>query len=263
MSGAATMNSSMQGEKTLAGALALAMHALFIVLLIFGVSWQKKYEPPAQADLWSSLPPIAPPKVTPVTPPQPVPEPPKPAPKVDPKPVIKPDIAFKKKEVEKKKPEPVKTEPRKVDDDKAEKARRAKEAEATKQREEAARRDLDLIRKEREADAANAAKAQATADARAAAAREIAKYVAGIRSRVYAYVPAPDGVQGNPEAVVSVTLLPGGELLDARLVRGSGNAEHDQAVLAAIRRAQPFVVPTGDLFDQHFRRFTMSFRPRP
>ena len=46
---------------------------LVIVLLIFGVSWQKKYEPAVQADLWSSLPPIAPPKVTL---PPPMPEPP-------------------------------------------------------------------------------------------------------------------------------------------------------------------------------------------
>src|SRR5688572_730644 len=79
-------------EKALSGALALVMHVLFGVLLVFGVTW-KKPEPVAMvAELWSNLPPVQVPKAAPTPPPPPPPppkaepEPPKPAPKVDAKP---------------------------------------------------------------------------------------------------------------------------------------------------------------------------------
>ncbi|MGP1609513.1 MAG: hypothetical protein ACTS5G_02320, partial [Burkholderiales bacterium] len=103
-------------EQTLAGALAFAMHVLFVILLVFGVSWQhQQIDTAVVVDLWRDLPTAMPPKVEP--PPAPVvkPEPPPPAPKVEVKPppapkieakpppkpesapVAKPDIALKEK----------------------------------------------------------------------------------------------------------------------------------------------------------------------
>jgi len=250
----------MHSDKTKARALALAMHAAFIVLLIFGVSWQKKPESPVVADLWSALPPLAPPKVE-VTPP--VPEPPKPAPRVEPPPVPKaepvpvpkPDIAVKKKEKEKEKKAEPKAEPKKREDDKAEKARKEAEARKAAEREQ----DKKLLEIEKAAEAKAAAEKAAAERARAS---EMQKYVVGIQSKVYARVALPADLQGNPEAEVVVSLLPGGDLRSVTMRKSSGNAAYDAAILQAIRQAQPFTVPSGDDFQRYFREFPMTFRPQ-
>ncbi len=75
-----------------AGLLALGVHALFLMLLVFGVSWQTQHPEPVMVDLWQALPlPAAPepaPEVEPLPPqpePPPAPEPP-PLPKAQPAP---------------------------------------------------------------------------------------------------------------------------------------------------------------------------------
>jgi len=108
-----------------AGLLALGVHAVFILLLVFGVSWQTQHPAPVMVDLWDALPappaaeappkpeplppqPEPPPLPKPVPPPAPtppVPKPPQPAPKPEvkapPAPAPKaPDIALEKKKVE-------------------------------------------------------------------------------------------------------------------------------------------------------------------
>ncbi|MEK7835536.1 MAG: hypothetical protein AAB298_05235, partial [Pseudomonadota bacterium] len=51
-------------EKVISGAFAFGMHLLFLALLVFGVTWQKRIEPQANiVDLWANLPSPAPPKV--------------------------------------------------------------------------------------------------------------------------------------------------------------------------------------------------------
>ena len=131
------------------------------------------------------------------------------------------------------------------------------------------RAEAEVLKKKQtaEADAKRAAAEQekmraAEAAQRAAASqREIDKYMNGIRTQVRRGLVVPPSVQGNPEADFTVTLLPGGEVLDVRLNKSSGNAAYDAAIEAAIRKGQPYTVPTGDQFQQYFRRFTMAFRP--
>lgn len=277
-------------ERTLAGALAFAIHVLFLILLVFGVSWQHKQNDTAVAvDLWRDLPTAVPPKAEP--PPAPVvkPEPPPPAPKVEvkpppapkvdakpppkpePAPVAKPDIALKEKQEKERKlkeqqaaEEKKKLAAEKAREEAAEKKQRA-EAEALKKK----RAEADALKKKQaaEAEARRAVAEQekmraAEAAQRAAASRkEIDKYMDGIRAKVKRYVLVPPSLQGNPEAEFVVTLLPGGEVLDVRLSKSSGNAAYDAAIESAIRKAQPYTVPTGDQFQQYFRRFTMIFRP--
>lgn len=256
------------GDKAKARALAIAMHVAFVVLLVFGVSWQKKPEAPVMADLWSSLPQLPQPKPEAVEPPEPAP-PPRPAPKVTPPPVRKaepapspkPDIALREKDKKKKaepKPEPKaeprpepKPEPKRREDDSAKRERDRKLAEAETEAKAAA----EKAAQDKAAAAERAAKA-------AAAARENQKYINGIRGKVYARVALPPDLQGNPEAEFVVSLLPGGELLNVTLRRSSGNAAYDAAVERAIRQAQPFDVPGGEQFQQYFRQFPMVFRPR-
>lgn len=256
-------------EQALAGGLAFAVHVLLLVMLVFGVSWQhKQVDTAVVVDLWRDLPTAPAPKVEP--PPQPVakPEPPPPPPKVEtkplpkpePEPVPKPDIALKEKlEKERKLKEQQAAEAKKLE---AEKVRQAEldrkkraEAEALKKKQAAEAAAKSLAAEQQKARDALAAQQAAAAQS------EIDKYMDGIRSKVKRFVVVPPSVQGNPEAEVVVTLLPGGEVLDVRISKSSGNAAYDAAVEGAIRKAQPLVVPAGEQFQRYFRRFTMAFRP--
>jgi colicin import membrane protein len=112
-----------RGSTFVAGLLALGVHAVFVLLLVFGVSWQTQHPAPVMVDLWDALPmppvpeappmpeplppqPEPPPLPKPVPPPAPkppVPEPPQPVPKPEVKapPAPKaPDIALEKKKAE-------------------------------------------------------------------------------------------------------------------------------------------------------------------
>ena len=253
-------------EQAMAGGLAFAMHVLFLVLLVFGVSWQHKQIDSAMVvDLWRDLPVAEAPKAEVTPPPAAKPVPPPPAPKAEvkppppkPEPAVKPDIALKEKqEKERKLKEQV--EAKKRADEKAreaelEKKKRA-EAEALKKR-QAAEAEAKRVASEQ-------AKAQEAVAAQQAVAakREVDKYLDGIRTKVKRFVLVPPSVQGNPEAEVVVTLLPGGEVLNVRVKKSSGNTAYDEAVERAVRRAQPFEVPAGDAFQRNFREFTMAFRP--
>lgn len=262
---------STHSDKTRARLLALAMHAVFILLIVFGVSWQKKPQPPVEATLWSNLPPM-------VTPPQPqaepapqsapTPEPPKPAqqvPRVTPPPPapkmvqvpLKPDIAIKKDDKEKPPPK-VTPKPQVQDTPKPEPKKREDEA-AKLEREQEVQRELAA---KVAADKVAAEKATVERTARAAAARENQKYISGIYAKVWGRVAVPPDMQGNPEAVFMVSLLPGGELQSIDRVQSSGNTAYDAAIERAIRQAQPFTVPSGDEFQRSFRRFSMAFRPQ-
>ena len=239
-------------EKVISGAFAFGMHLVFLALLVFGVTWQKRIEPQANiVDLWANLPSPAPPKVEP---PRPRPElklevkPPEPPPvKPVAKPeVVKPDIAIKEK---------------------AEKERRAleeKQKEA-KKREAEAKAAQKLLR-EKEAEAQRLAREQEDAQRRiaeqqaSAQARLRNEYIERIRSRIKRFVVMPPNMQGNPEAEFDVVLLPGGEVLSVKLKRASGNAAYDSAVERAIHKAAPLPLPPDPALFRDFWELNLKFR---
>jgi colicin import membrane protein len=67
----------------------------------------------------------------------------------------------------------------------------------------------------------------------------------------------------NIEALVSVELLPTGELQDASILRSSGNENYDQSVLRALEKVRRYKVPTdSEVFEAGgFRRLNITFRP--
>jgi len=241
--------------------LAVAVHALFFALIVFGVTWQSRPTPPLQAELWDKLPPGPPasaPKAAP-EPPPPAPEPPK----VEPKP--EPPKAEPKPEPPKADPKP---EPPKPDPAIAErKEQEKKELEKKEQQKrEAARREQE--KKEREAKAAAELKSRAEAKARAdAEAREKAaadaaeaarldefnRYVNGIKAKIRGKANVPDTVRGNPRLQVRIRILPGGDVLDIAILKPSGNPVYDTAIERAIRSAQPLPVPPAN--SELFPRF--------
>jgi colicin import membrane protein len=259
-------------EKAISGALALVMHALFFAMLVLSVNWQR-HEPAAMmAELWSNLP--TPKAEVPPPPPPPAPkvepEPPKPAPRVEPKPEPKVEP----------KPQP------KADIDlreKKEKGRREKERELAEKKKQQ-QQELAEKKKREEREKAQALKAQQAKEAAeakrkaqeqadalkklaqeqaAAQGKEIDKYVAAIRGRIKRFIVEPPNLQGNPEIEVDVIVLPGGEVLDVRTRKGSGQPLWDNAVERAIRRAQPLPLPPPDspIFSQ-FRELHLKFRPK-
>ncbi len=232
-----------QSEKTVSGALTLLMHALFLVLLVFGVAWQKRESPTMVADLWSNLPPPPAPKVEP---PKAVPEPPKPEPKPVAKPAPKPqpkaDIALREKK---------------------EKALKAKELAEKKKKEEQAR--LEKLKQEAEAkrlrEQEEALKKLAQQQA-AARAQLVDEYKRRIAERIKRYIIEPPSLQGNPEVELHVTVLPGGEVLDVRTRRSSGQPLWDTAVERAVHRAQPLPLPPDPALMREFRELNLRFRPK-
>jgi len=243
-------------EKVISGALALVMHALFITLLVFSVSW-KKPEPVAMvAELWSSLPPVAQPKPAP-PPPKVEPEPPKPQPRVEPKPVPKAepkpqpkaeiDLREKKEKERKAKELAAAAEKKKrQEQEKAEAVKKQQAAEAEAKRRE--REQADALRK--------AAQAQAAAQA-----KEIDKYRQAIEARIQRFIVQPPNVQGAPVAELVFTVLPGGEVLGVRTRKSSGQPAWDNACERAILRAQPLPLPPADspIF-KDFRELTHACR---
>ena len=234
-----------RNEKAISGALTLVMHMMFFALLVFGVAWQKRETPPMVAELWSSLP------APRAAPPPPLPRvEPKPEPKAEPKPVPKPapkaDIAMREKK---------------------EKERKAKEKELAekKKREEQAR--LEALKQQqakeaaeqlaREQDEALRKLAQASAQARL-----VDEYKRRIAERIKRFIIEPPSLQGNPEVEFDVVVLPGGEVLDVKTRKASGQAPWDNAVERAIRRAQPLPLPPDPALMREFRELNLKFRPK-
>jgi colicin import membrane protein len=259
--------------------LAVAVHAAFIALIVFGVRWQSMPTPAVVAELWDKIPtqrksappPPAPtpPKPEPVKPP---PKPPEPKPEeVKPPPPPKPDPEIAEKaEREKRERE----ERQKLEEEREEKARqkaaREEAAKKKKQQEEAVRkkqeqeriakekRDEEQRRKEEEKRLAEAE--QARAAAATARQHEMQKWIDQIKAKILSRANVPDTVATGTEVSVRIRILPGGDVLDIAVTH-SASPTYSAAIERAIRSAQPLPVPepTSELFPQ-FRDLNLNFR---
>ena len=257
--------------------LAVAVHAAFFALIVFGVTWQSRPDTPVQAEIWDKLPPV-PSKAAPRAEPKPAqpepakeepkPEPPKPEPvKPPPKPPEekpeppKPDPAIAKKlerekrEKEKEKEKKEMAEREKVQKQKDDEAKKKREKEDTEKK----KREEEVRRKEEDRAKADAQKARE--QAAAAQKSEIDRFIDGIKNKIRSKANVPDTVTGNPEVHVRIRVLPGGEVLDITVTKSSGNPTYDAAIERGIRSASPLPVPApnSELFPQ-FRDLTLNFR---
>lgn len=238
-------------------ALAVAVHLIFAAVLVFGVNWQTKEASPVMAELWSSLPALAPKPV-----PQPEPEPaPLPEPEPQPKPVPKPEPKLEQ-------PKPVKADielkDKKKEKEKKRKEEERKKAEAEKKlKDQVLKEQQDRLEAEQEAlnkqRAAEAARQQMAAQA--AAQRLMNDAISRISSHIRRFIIMPPDVAGNPQAEFEVSLIPTGEVLNVKLSRSSGNPAYDNAVERAIRKASPLPLPTDPALVGRFRELKLKFRP--
>ena len=262
-------------EQALAGALAFVMHVLFLVLLVFGVSWQhQQIDSAVVVDLWRDVPAAAaPPRTPPPEPavkPEPKPEPPPPAPKAEakpppkpePAPAPKPDIALKEKlEKERKLKEQAATDAKKRAEEKT------REAEAEKKK----RAEADALKKKQaaEAESKRAANEQAraqealAAQQAAASARVVDEHKRRIIDKVRRFIVLPPNVSDSAQVEFEVVVLPGGEVLGAKLKRSSNSIPaYDAAVERAILKAQPLPLPADPALMRQFRELNLVFRPK-
>ncbi|MDO9010216.1 MAG: TonB C-terminal domain-containing protein [Gallionella sp.] len=234
-----------------AGLLALLVHAAFFALLYFGFSWQA--EPPAtlSVELWQSLPEVtvAPPaeaKVEEVLPP--------PA-KVEE--VIKPDIVIpdKKPKIE---PRPVEKPPEKLIE--KPKAKPEVKKEVRKEPVQAAQPSAAELQVAREAVLREQAVREQAAQ-EAATGRVIDEFAGKIKGKIRRNIVMPPDVASDARAEFLVTVLPGGTVLNARLLKSSGNAVYDIAVERAIIKSQPLPLPADAGLFKRFRELKLGFQP--
>jgi colicin import membrane protein len=264
-----------------AGAMALGVHVLFVLLLVFGVSWQTQHPAPVMVDLWESLPAPAPSIAPPPRPRQePVKAPEPPAKAVPaPKPVMKelpppkpPDIALEKRKAEAEQLKKLQTIQAAEEKARAEAAKSVREKQLAEQKKRELLRQMDeedLMQRVTTEAAANEARQIKQAEARAAAGKRQAE-VAGvvgqyrdlISTKVHGNTRLPDNLKGNPEVRCLVKLLPTGEVQSVRVTQSSGNAAYDEAVVRAIEKSSPLPLPA----DRDARRAfvpELSFVHRP
>ncbi|MEW8014048.1 MAG: cell envelope integrity protein TolA [Candidatus Sedimenticola endophacoides] len=178
------------------------------------------------------------------------------------------------------------SEARKVAEEKQRKEAEARKAAEEKQREEAEARKVAEEKQRKAADAKRAAeeKKRKAAEAKRAAeerarqaraareaemraaleaeedAREVDRYRGLIRQYIERNWVRPAGIGEGLSCTLSVRLKPGGAVLDASVVRGSGNGAFDRSARAAVYKADPLPVPSGGLFES-FRGIEIIFAP--
>lgn len=266
---------------------ALLVHGLLIAALTWGVNWKRSDQSVAfEAEIWSSVPQAAAPKLVepPPTPPAPPPEPAPKAPEVKAAPPPAPDVDIaleqekkrkllqqqkereelqakrekeqKAKEDQAKKlaaqQEAKKLEAKKLEDQKLAKQRDDKQAQAStaKQRDEALKRMMGLAGATGSADSAGTAQKSSGPSA---------SYGGRVRNKVKPNIVFTEDVAGNPTAEVEVRTTPDGTIIGQRLVKTSGNAAWDDAVQKAITKTATM---PRDVDGRVPTPMILSFRPK-
>jgi colicin import membrane protein len=232
-------------------ALSALTHVVLIAVLFFGVRFQSSAPATVEVELWEPPPPA---------PPAPVVEAPKPPPPVvkpEPEPEVKkPDIALPERPKPKPKPEPkveAKPKPKPKPEPKRDLAfeKMLREKAALEQQQLAAEQKERQERQMREMIARQQA---------AALQKALASWSDKIRARVRGNIILPRDIQGNPEAIFDVALLPNGEVLTVRKRKSSGHPAYDEAVERAIMKSSPLPMPDDRSV---FRRdLELTFHPQ-
>ncbi len=273
--------------------LAVMAHAVLVAALTWGVQWKRDaITLTAEAELWASVPEAAAPKlIEPQATPEPAPvvlapPPAQPAPA----PVPNPNIAIeqeKKRQLDAKRVQDERAvlDKKRIDQqraaDKALKLEKAQALEKEKEKKTAEDKKkvdqkLALTKQAALADAKKTeeqrqenikritglAGATGSANAAGAALQSAGPspgYTGRIIGRIRPNIVFTEDVAGNPQAVVEVRVGPDGAILSRKIIKASGNAAWDEAVLKAIDKTE--VLPR-DLDGRVPPSMEISFRPK-
>ena len=133
-------------------------------------------------------------------------------------------------------------------------------------RKKAQKTKKDLLAKQKAQQAEKAAKLKQQADATKAQAEQNRKATvsatAAIQSKVNNRWIRPISSTKGLNCTIRVKLLPSGDVMDAVVVRSSGDSIFDRSAENAVRKASPLPVPKDrSLFSSRFRTFTFEFKP--
>ncbi|GAB5606408.1 cell envelope integrity protein TolA [Sideroxyarcus sp. TK5] len=220
-----------------AGLLAMGVHVAFFALLVMGVRWQSHQPDRFSVELWDSLPIQQPAEESA----QEAVEPRQAAEQTSSRPAApkKADIELRDKKVSK--PTTPQPDAKALRQKKLREEQRMMEAYVEKQR---------LAERER-----------VRAEVMAATSAEMGRYQDMIRSKIRHNIVMPPDVLPSAAAEFKVTLLPDGSVLDAVLLKSSGNAAYDEATERAIYKSQPLPIPSDPVLKKRFRELRLTIRP--
>jgi colicin import membrane protein len=73
----------------------------------------------------------------------------------------------------------------------------------------------------------------------------------------------PPFLKEKLHCIIKVKLFPGGDVIDTKVIKSSGNAVFDRSAENALRKAEPLPVPNDPvIFRQKFKTFDFIFNPQ-
>jgi len=106
--------------------------------------------------------------------------------------------------------------------------------------------------------------AESAAEVAVTAEEMAASYAALIQRAVIGYWSRPPSARNGMEVLLSVQLIPSGDVISVSVVKSSGSAVFDRSAINAVERAGSFPelknLPIRE-FEKSFRRFRLLFRP--
>lgn len=141
--------------------------------------------------------------------------------------------------------------------------KRLADIEAKRKIEEEKKRQEEQARREQQLKKQIEAEQQAAADkAREAQARSLlAQYTSLIEQKVRRNWLRPASAREGMSCTVRVRLIPGGEVSDVRVVKGSGDELFDRSVVTAVYKASPLPLPPDAALFDYFRELEFIFKP--
>lgn len=252
--------------------LALLIHGLLLAALTWGVSWRSQDNSlSVEAELWSSVPQQAAPKL--VEPePTPAPETTPPPPKVEEPRQSEADIALarererqaqekleREKQAREKQERDRQEREKKLAEEKKRKELEAKQAKLKEQQETELRKKLRDEQMQRIAGLAGATGAPNATGTAQKSAGISSSYAGRIRARIKPNIVFPDELTTNPVAEVEVRASPDGTIVGRKLLKSSGVPSWDEAVLKAIDKTD--TLPRNEE-GQVPSPMTIVFRPK-
>lgn len=131
-------------------------------------------------------------------------------------------------------------------------AERKRQAELARLRQEEARiRQQQMAEEQRRLDAARERENQSIVD----------RHIEIIRQKVTRNWLRPAGSVKGLVCTVKVRIIPGGDVLDVRITKSSGNAVFDRSVETAVLKASPLPLPKDRALFDRFRELEFTFNP--
>ncbi|MFP6682844.1 MAG: cell envelope integrity protein TolA, partial [Gammaproteobacteria bacterium] len=90
---------------------------------------------------------------------------------------------------------------------------------------------------------------------------EITGYIEALRTTVVSVFIYPPGLEDGLNCTLYVRMIPGGDVVEARVTQSSGNALFDRQAENAVRKAAPLPVPSNPRLFKRMRKIKFVFDP--